>query len=140
MSPANPTTLDVVKRTVITDRACYPVNDNDGIASTVSGSSVDILATLTCIDFTPPPNPRFDVSLGRLTSDTYHVQYRAALDGLAPQLFATSSFVVVAETSARIPALGIGTLIGLPLLLIVVASIRLRAKRRPISAPSATAH
>jgi hypothetical protein len=94
ITPAEPTQSDLLHIRIDTNNICYPP-PGDGIVATVSGATIQIVATLTCTALTTPPPPfTFGRDVGPLSAGLYQVQYLARLNGGVPTVLATASVQV----------------------------------------------
>ncbi len=132
ISPAHPTTTDVVHITIDTRRICYPVSPTDGVSVATNGNVIQILASVTCPGLigVPPPPYGFTVDIGPLPAGSYDVQFSmrtATAPGVygAPQLLSSASFQVDG-VGEPIPVLSPAAIGALAILLGVVALAALR--------------
>jgi hypothetical protein len=124
IAPTSPSSTDVIQVAVNTNQLCRLILPTDGVSVTVVGSSIQILASLTCPAVGVPPPPfGFNANVGPLPSGHYQIEYSMRLSSgtgyLPPQLLGVLPFDVTAASA--IPALS-GISLGVLIAVLAIAA------------------
>jgi hypothetical protein len=129
VNPFAPTDTNVLHITVATNAPCYPSAPGDGVTTTVSGQTIQIVARLTCIALTPPPPFTFTVDVGPLSPGQYQIQYLASSGATPPGLLAS----VPVQVSSAIPTMTWPWLLALVVFIVVAATRRRQSYSRRVA-------